>query len=544
MERFWVDIVGLTHSDVESYYKEYAQESVGRQLTLMRDEVNPTDPFAVKAKERDCFVGYVASADLDIALQALHGSNVKRLKATVVNASSDPPLLHAQVECAAVDRSFDPYASLPYDEWEWPALMLLPKSLVSVSERADDLVELLENEKPDWNSVRALFLEFLTDSPSDTSREMNATRQLILQLLEQHSQQAATEEESKRWTALATQLRILKGQLMNHDTRNGTARSLFIRWPQQLKRLRFEQSHYTFDNRLDELEARLQAFPFHLYDTFLNDPVDFLRETFYKHVPRRQLYGLLSGIVLMVLKGRVCVRRWGRDDDHEMCRQLEAVVDFKEEKNADRADRSDQNPAETADRADRSDQNPAETADRADRSDQNPAETADRTDRSDQNPAETADRADRVDQNPAETADRADRSDQNPAEIADRADRSDQRTILKRALHRLLTENGPGGKPLVRRQNQWAAIAFVLINEYDLPFELTDFCREMEAWGFGEEGDYAVPCVYTNVAKYSIYVVPEFEKREKKSLADNRQWTVVEGLRKLIAEEQAIQHSS
>ena len=97
---------------------------------------------------------------------------------------------------------------------------------------------------------------------------------------------------------------------------------------------------------------------------------------------------------------------------------------------------------------------------------------------------------------------------------------------------------------MVRRQNQWAAIAFVLINEYDLPFELTDFCREMEAWGFGEEGDYAVPCVYTNVAKYSIYIEPEFEKRTKKSLADNRQWTVVEGLRKLIAEEQAIQHSS
>ena len=74
MERFWVDIVGLTHSDGESYYKEYAQESVGKQLMLMRDEVNPSDPFAVKAKERDCFVGYVASADLDIALQAMHGS--------------------------------------------------------------------------------------------------------------------------------------------------------------------------------------------------------------------------------------------------------------------------------------------------------------------------------------------------------------------------------------------------------------------------------------------------------------------------------------
>ena len=489
MERFWVDIVGLTHSDVEPYYKEYAQESVGKQLTLLRDEVNPADPFAVKAKERDCWVGYVASTDLDMVLQAMHGSKVKRLKAKVVNVFTDPPLLRAQVECAAVDRTFDPYASLPYDGWEWPALMLLPNSLVSVSERADDLVELLENEQPDWNSVRSLFLEFLTDNPSDTSREMNATRQHILQLLEQHARQAATDEENERWIALATQLHTQKGQLMNHDTRLDTARALFIRWPQQLKRQHFEQSHYTFDNRLDELEARLQAFPFHLYDTFLNDPVDFLRETFYKHVPRRQLYGLLSGIILMVLKGRVSIRRWGRDDDQQMRRQLEAVVDYKEEK-------------------------------------------------------KTADRADRSDQNPAETADRADRSDQNPAETADRADHPDQSAILKNALHRLLTENGPNGKTLVRRQNQWAAIAFVLINEYDLAFDLTNFCRKMDAWGFGEEGDYAVPCVYTSVAKNSIYIEPEFEKRQKKSIADNRQWTVVEGFRKLIAEEKAKQHSS
>ena len=475
MEHFWIDIVGLTHSDVEPYYKEYAQESVGKQLTLIRDEVNPADPFAVKVKERDCFVGYVASTDLDIVLQAMHGSKVKRLKAKVVNISVDPPLLRAQVECAAIDRTFDPYASLPYDGWEWPARMLLPQTLMNVSERADDLIELLESEQPDWASVHALFLEFLTDNPSDTSREMNATRQHILQLLEQHARQAATDEENERWIALATQLHTQKGQLMNHDTRLDTARRLFVLWPQQLKRQRFEQSHYTFDNRLDELESRLQAFPFHLYDTFLNDPVDFLRETFYKHVPRRQLNGLLSGIILMVLKGRVRIRRWGRDDDQEMRRQVEAIVDYKEEE---------------------------------------------------------------------KTTDRADHPDQKAAKTTDRADHPDQRTILKLALHRLLTENGSNGKPLIRHQNQWAAIAFVLINEYDLPFELTDFCREMEAWGFGEEGDYAVPCVYTSVAKYSIYIAPEFEKREKKSLADNRQWTVVEGLRKLIAEEKAKQHSS
>ena len=501
MKTFWIDIVGLTHCGVESYYKDYIEDSIGKRLTLLRDEMNPSDPFALKVKDRETTVGYVAATDLDIVHQALHATGRKRLTARVINISTDPPQLRAEVQCEAIDTDFDPYAQLPYEQWEWPALMLLPQSLASVSERADDLIELLESGQPDWNSVRALFLEFLTDSPSDTSREMNTTRLRVLQLLEQQAQQAATDEEHSRWLELALQLHTQKGQLMNHDTRYATARRLFILWPQQLKRQRFEQSHYTFDNRLDELEAQLQAFPFHLYATFLNDPVDFLRETFYKHVPRRQLYGLLSGIVLMVLKGRVSIRRWGRDDDLEMRRQLEDVVNFKEEETADRADR----PDHTA-------QNSEENAE------QNSAEN------SEQNSSEN--------------------TEQGTAETADRADRPDQKTILKNALHRLLTEKGVTSKPLVQCQNQWAAIAYVLINEYDLPFELTDFCREMEAWGFGTDSHYPVPCVYSSVAKYSIYIEPNFEKREKKSLADKRQWAVVEGLRKRIAEEQAKPHSS
>ena len=481
MKTFWIDIVGLTHCGVESYYKDYIEDSIGKRLTLLRDEMNPSDPFALKVKDRETTVGYVAATDLDIVHQALHATGRKRLTARVINISTDPPQLRAEVQCEAIDTDFDPYAQLPYDQWKWPDLWLLPPALISISERADDLIELLEAKPTDWNSVRALMTEFLTDNPSDTSREMNRTRQHILQLLEQNARQAATDEENERWQKQALALRTQKGQLMNHDTRLQTAHQLFIRWPQTLKRQHYEEAHYTFDNRLDELEQLLQQFPYHLYDTFLNDPVDFLRETFYKHVPRRQLFGLFSGIILMVLKGRVSVRRWGRDDDQQLRRELEQVVNFDSEETADRADRADHSAAKSE-----------ETADRADHADHSSPLT------------------------PLTTEQRAE--------------------ALKRALHRLLTTYGLTGKLLVFRKNQWAGIANVLINEHGLPFELTTFCKLMDSWGFGPEGDYPVPCDYQNIIKDRPCVDSNYEQRKERP-RDVAIKAVMKELRQLIAEE-------
>ena len=41
-------------------------------------------------------------------------------------------------------------------------------------------------------------------------------------------------------------------------------------------------------NQLDAIEQQLHAFPHNLYPTFKADPVDFLRQVFYKRVPRKQ----------------------------------------------------------------------------------------------------------------------------------------------------------------------------------------------------------------------------------------------------------------
>ena len=47
---------------------------------------------------------------------------------------------------------------------------------------------------------------------------------------------------------------------------------------------------------------------------------------YYKHVPRKYLNQLLSGIVLMILKGRVEIKKWGREGATEPIRQIESLA--------------------------------------------------------------------------------------------------------------------------------------------------------------------------------------------------------------------------
>ena len=83
---------------------------------------------------------------------------------------------------------------------------------------------------------------------------------------------------------------------------------------------------YDYKDQLDAIEQQLHAFPHNLYPTFKADPVDFLRQVFYKRVPRKKMLQLLSGIVLMIMNGRVNdVKQWGKHGDEESLIAMKTV---------------------------------------------------------------------------------------------------------------------------------------------------------------------------------------------------------------------------
>ena len=315
MEKIRFDVVGLYHWDVRDHWREYAAEAVGKQLVMQQQPDNVADPYAVRVREGRLHVGYVAVTDLDVFYQALRSTGRKRLRGVVVESNLDPVVLTVECEVDTMDWAFEPFDDSVYEGWHYDGLSLMPKKVEQLQDLVDDLMDELESAAP--NQGGGLVEELLESNLYDMSREMTRARYRIERLLDQ----SGVEE----WQTLAHQMRSQKGMLMTHDSRDQVARYLFLEWPTQLRRKGLEGSHYTYDNRLDELESQLSAFPYHLYDKFLADPVDFLREVYYHHVPRRYLFPLLSGIILMILKGRVKIQRWGREGDTEPISQINDI---------------------------------------------------------------------------------------------------------------------------------------------------------------------------------------------------------------------------
>ena len=316
MEKIRIDVVGLYHWDVRDHWEEYAAGAVGKTLTLQPQPENVKDPYAVRVREGSLHIGYVAVTDLDVIYQALKGSGKNRLRGIVVESNPNPPVLTIECEVERVDWDYEPFDDSVYQDWHYDGLALMPKKLEQLQDLTDDIIDGLESKSTGEN-LRPLVETLLESSLYDTSREMTRARYRIERLLSAHK-----ESDLK---ALADNMRQHKGWLMCHDDRDRVARYLFVELPKELQKKGLEHSHYTYDNRLPELKSQLTSFPYQLYDKFQCDPVDFLREVYYHHVPRRYLFQLLSGIILMILKGQVNIQRWGRDGDTKPIEEIKAL---------------------------------------------------------------------------------------------------------------------------------------------------------------------------------------------------------------------------
>ena len=114
------------------------------------------------------------------------------------------------------------------------------------------------------------------------------------------------------------------GFITSSAYRERAAYSFFVEAPNAIKKK--QTGTYDYKDQLDAIEQQLHAFPHNLYPTFKADPVDFLRQVFYKRVPRKKMLQLLSGIVLMIMNGRVNdVKQWGKHGDKESLKAMKAV---------------------------------------------------------------------------------------------------------------------------------------------------------------------------------------------------------------------------
>lgn len=377
MKNLTFHIVGLTHNDVKGHEVEYAKEAEGRTICLVPDDANTFDMLAVKAYDKQQLIGYVSALEGEDVRALIIARKERNLRTRCIGCNSknegDKAGLQLMVRVLSdvSDEEMEQarreiYDDKIYDDWQYSGPVLPIEQLTrfsdctmmlegvinsiirlrnTLSEGASDkgssasnnsssasdktsseaenhsldaeTEAMLREELADCLSeARERLSSFLEIQRSDYSREMTQARNRILHKLEQ-----IDDDELQRLRAvLLTEM----GFITSSAYRERAAYSFFVEAPNAIKKK--QTGTYDYKDQLDAIEQQLHAFPHNLYPTFKADPVDFLRQVFYKRVPRKKMLQLLSGIVLMIMNGRVDdVKQWGKHGDEESLIAMKAV---------------------------------------------------------------------------------------------------------------------------------------------------------------------------------------------------------------------------
>ena len=370
MKNLTFHIVGLTHNDVKGHEVEYAKEAEGRTICLVPDDANTFDMLAVKAYDKQQLIGYVSALEGEDVRALIIARKERNLRTRCIGCNSknegDKAGLQLMVRVLSdvSDEEMEQarreiYDDKIYDDWQYSGPVLPIEQLTrfsdctmmlegvinsiiclrnTLSEGASDkgasasdktsseaenrsldaeTEAMLREELSDCLSeARERLSSFLEIQRSDYSREMTQARNRILHKLEQ-----IDDDELQRLRAvLLTEM----GFITSSAYRERAAYSFFVEAPNAIKKK--QTGTYDYKDQLNTIEQQLHAFPHNLYPTFKADPVDFLRQVFYKRVPRKKMLQLLSGIVLMIMNGRVNdVKQWGKHGDEDSLKAMKAV---------------------------------------------------------------------------------------------------------------------------------------------------------------------------------------------------------------------------
>lgn len=373
MKKLKFHIVGLTHNDVKGREVEYAREAEGRTICLVPDDANPFDMLAVKAYDKQLFIGYVSALegeDVRALIIARKGRNLRtrclgsNSKEGADEKSGIQLIVEARVDVSEQEieqARREIYDDGIYDGWHYSGPILPIDKLTRFSDCTmmlegviNDIISIQEQLSRDSDSshdsdssrdsdsaeadknpldadsrsaleaelrdnleeARERLSSFMEIQRSDYSREMTQTRNRILNNLD-----LIDDEEIHR---MGEQLYTEMGFITSSAYRERAAQSFFVDAPIALKQK--QTGAYDYKDQLDAIEKQLYAFPYSLYPTFKADPVDFLRQVFYKRVPRKMMLQLLSGIVLMIMNGRVSdVKQWGKHGNEEALLAMKAM---------------------------------------------------------------------------------------------------------------------------------------------------------------------------------------------------------------------------
>ena len=320
MKKLKFHIVGLTHNDVKGREVEYAREAEGRTICLVPDDANPFDMLAVKAYDKQLFIGYVSALegeDVRALIIARKGRNLRTrcLGCNSKEGADEKSGLQLVVE-ARVDVSEleieqarrEIYDDGIYDDWHYSGPILPIDKLTRFSDCTmmlegviNDIISIQEQlsldadsrAEPDADSRAEPNADSRTESDADSRAELDADSRAELEAelcdnLEEAKERLSSFMEIQRsdYSREMTQTRnrILNnldliddeeihrmgeelytemGFITSSGYRERAAQSFFVETPIAMKKK--QTGTYDYKDQLDAIEQQLHAFPYSLY---------------------------------------------------------------------------------------------------------------------------------------------------------------------------------------------------------------------------------------------------------------------------------------
>lgn len=300
-------IVALPYHDVKGCLSEFYAEAKGRYVKLRHEESNPYDSNAVMVFDwKIRRIGYVQSNECALTLEMMRLSGKGNLRALVTEVNSEHDCLTVEVVSEWDGKQIGLPQNYDYEGWVYsgPAMLMAQRmdNLDFLTEDIDDSLDSIESDD-DADYFRALIENFCKLTKYDISAEMINYRKQLKRRLEDKE----LYEEAE-----------MVGREDGHAGREVSEGNVKDEWIKMLTSHDKKSSLYAEREKYDvnEIRKQLKAFPYGLYEIWVNSPDQFVAKAYYMHIPRQVLWKFMSGIAFVEMMQK------------EVCSRAESVKDF------------------------------------------------------------------------------------------------------------------------------------------------------------------------------------------------------------------------
>ena len=289
MAKYILHIVALPHWELKDCLNEFYAEAMGQSITLMQDIANDVDDKAVIAYDwLGRHIGFVTRSERLMALEMLLQQGKNSLHAVVREMDTEHHALYVEVESDWDGKMYGLPLNNDYENWHYTGPRMKPtREMYNLHYMMSEIMyRLNDDEIKDRVGFKGLMQRFCKFTKLDVTAEMADYRNQLKAKL-----------RDKGLDDFAKMVELENGHA-GRESSNGDVKDYWLNMLTSQGRgskLYAEREKHS----VAEIERQLMEFPDNLYNTWVNNRDQFVSKVYYMHIPKKVLWGFLSGIAFV-----------------------------------------------------------------------------------------------------------------------------------------------------------------------------------------------------------------------------------------------------